>query len=549
MLKIKLVVLWVLIIFLSSCGGYRPIDPELDLGQNWGVADQKEFYQTTQGSQIINYIWFLALEQPNTQTAFLEDKLHRFGYLPDLFSSGENYNPDGLPVGFVRDDDEKGAWIGMTCAACHTSEIIVDNKAFRVDGGATDADFYRFIEELGQTLLNTANDDEKFSRFAEKVKIESTRLEIKFDGTTLRGKLKKEAERFTEFVARSTPDEPWGKARLDAFGLILNEVAFHLYPVQKNLVTPNAPVSYPFIWDIHQQPRVQWNGISSGALSRNTTEVLGVFAKFDAESPSNNTVQIGNLKKLEGLVEQLRSPQWKNFKMPDGISEEERKKRLEKGAVLYKERCQSCHRFFDRDEDQVKEMKVVLNPINNSDDIVKRNADTDDVRPINTDEVMAMSFYERRIFVKEGEKEVKVGVVKALRGLLLDIWFKSLSGLFTGIVQALTGESIEEVRVYKARPLNGVWATAPYLHNGSIPNMTELLKFEDDRVKNFCVGSRDFDPEHLGFDSIADPIEGCGDNFKFDTTLPGNSNKGHNYGTEDLEEEDRLAIIEFIKWE
>jgi hypothetical protein len=547
MLKIKPVVLWVLIIFLSGCGGYRPIDPELDLGQNWGVSDQKEFYQTTQGSQIINYIWFLALEQPNTQTAFLEDKLQRFGYLPDLLSPDKNYNPDGLPVGFVRDDDEKGAWIGMTCAACHTSEIIVDERAFRVDGGATDADFYRFIEELGQALLNTANDDEKFNRFSEKVKMQSAKLGIEFDGTTLRAELKSEAERFTKFVARSTPDKPWGKARLDAFGLIINEVAFHLNPMPKNLETPNAPVSYPFIWDIHQQPRVQWNGISSGALSRNTTEVLGVFAKFDAESPSNNTVQIGNLKKLEGLVEQLRSPQWKNFKMPDGISEEERKKRLEKGAVLYKDRCQSCHSVFDRNEDQVKEVKVVLNPINNKDDIVKRNADTDDVRPIDTDEVMAMSFFNRKIVIKEGGE--KIGVVKALSSLLPKIWFKSLSGLFTGIVQALTGESVEEVRVYKARPLNGVWATAPYLHNGSIPDMMELLKPEKERVNDFCVGSRDFDPEHLGFESKKDPNVGCGDNFNFDTTLPGNSNKGHNYGTADLLEEDRLAIIEFIKWE
>src|SRR5262249_54013441 len=74
---------------------------------------------------------------------------------------------------------------------------------------------------------------------------------------------------------------------------------------------------------------------------------------------------------------------------------------------------------------------------------------------------------------------------------------------------------------YKARPLNGVWATAPYLHNGSVPNLWELLSAS--RNPSFQVGSRIFDPVKVGFDPSG--------SFTFDTTVPGNYNTGHPFGT------------------
>ena len=541
----KPVLVLIALFMFSGCGGYTQIDPALDQGQNWGKAEQKAFYQTSQGSQIIRYGWFLALEQPNSADLFLADKLARFGYLPDLFPSGADYNPQHLPVGFVRDNYEKGAWIGMTCAACHTSELKFKGKAYRIDGAPTDADFYKFISELRESLLKTAEDNDKFSRFAARVESQPESLGLKFSGPDLRTDLQKEAERFNDFVTRSTPARPWGKARLDAVALIINEVAYHLVQDDRNVAVPNAPVSYPFLWDTHQQPRVQWNGVSNGALSRNTTEVLGVFAKFEAVNPSTNTVQLSNLMDLEDLVEQLRSPRWKDFNFTDGISDEERAKRLEAGKTLYKERCQSCHDVNEREEDQVSTLMVVLNPVDGSVEPVRKTGE--DLRPINTDQAMAMDFDKRRIIVEQGKEAIPV--TKALAGLLPDIWCKSIYAFLVGAFQALFGESVDELRVYKARPLNGIWATAPYLHNGSVPNMMELLKPKDRRVTKFCVGSREFDPVNLGFESSPDANGGCGDNFPFDATLPGNLNVGHDYDNASLTNDDRLAIIEFIKGE
>ncbi|MCH7501479.1 MAG: hypothetical protein IH886_16020 [Nitrospinae bacterium] len=578
-----ILVLITLLIF-SGCGGYKQIDPALDQGQNWGKAEQKAFYQTSQGSQIIRYGWMLALEQPNSTDLFLADNLTRFGYLPDLFPSDADYNPEHLPVGFVRDDDEKGAWIGMTCAACHTSELKFNGRAFRIDGAPTDADFYEFISELSKSLLKTAEDDDKFARFGARVESQPESLGLKFSESEpdLRTDLKNEAKRFKGFVSRSTPLrpreeelqpleeelqplekelQPWGKGRLDAVALILNEVAYHLVPDEKiNVENPIAPVSYPFLWDTHQQPRVQWNGVSTGELSRNTTEVLGVFAKFEADHPSKNTVQLGNLMDLEDLVEQLRSPRWKDFNFTDKIIEAKRDKLREDGKELYEKRCQSCHKVNKREEDQVGTLKVCLNPVDDKVEPVRTICE--DLRPINTDPAMAMNFAKRKIIVEQGEDAMSV--TKALGFLLPKIWWKSFYALLVGGFQQLfgesLGESLDELRVYKARPLNGIWATAPYLHNGSVPNMMELLKPvkapkpEDRRVTKFCVGSREFDPDLLGFKSVPDSSKldtngGCGDNFLFDTILLGNRNVGHDYDNASLNNDERLAIIEFIKGE
>ncbi len=57
---------------------------------------------------------------------------------------------------------------------------------------------------------------------------------------------------------------------------------------------------------------------------------------------------------------------------------------------------------------------------------------------------------------------------------------------------------------YRARPLNGVWATAPYLHNGSVASLNWLLRPAAERPRKFCMGARDFDPEHVGFDVKGD---------------------------------------------
>ena len=108
---------------------------------------------------------------------------------------------------------------------------------------------------------------------------------------------------------------------------------------------------------------------------------------------------------------------------------------------------------------------------------------------------------------------------------------------------------------YRSRPLDGIWATPPYLHNGSVPNVEALLSPLAERPTTFWTGHREYDPKRLGY--RFDELSG---GFRFDTTKPGNHNTGHIFdeaptdGTKmpgrigrQLSPDDRRALIEFLK--
>ena len=93
--------------------------------------------------------------------------------------------------------------------------------------------------------------------------------------------------------------------------------------------------------------------------------------------------------------------------------------------------------------------------------------------------------------------------------------------------------------------LDGIWLRAPYLHNGSVPTIADLLKPPADRPKIFYRGNDVYDQEKLGF-LATQSNDGDKRFFGFDTTLEGNHKTGHDYGT-DLPEQDKTALVEYLK--
>jgi hypothetical protein len=104
---------------------------------------------------------------------------------------------------------------------------------------------------------------------------------------------------------------------------------------------------------------------------------------------------------------------------------------------------------------------------------------------------------------------------------------------------------------YVSRPLNGIWATPPFLHNGSVASIYELLLPPEKRSSSFYLGSREYDPQVMGFVTRKD--EKTGNLFEFrakdanGNPIDGNSNLGHDYGAPGFSDDDRFALIEYLK--
>jgi mono/diheme cytochrome c family protein len=101
---------------------------------------------------------------------------------------------------------------------------------------------------------------------------------------------------------------------------------------------------------------------------------------------------------------------------------------------------------------------------------------------------------------------------------------------------------------YANSPLDGIWLRAPYLHNGSVPNLRELLEPAAARTKVFYRGGDVYDPANVGF-VWNQPVQDGRALFRFDTAQDGNGNGGHEgpaYGTA-LPPEEKRALLEYLK--
>ncbi len=128
----------------------------------------------------------------------------------------------------------------------------------------------------------------------------------------------------------------------------------------------------------------------------------------------------------------------------------------------------------------------------------------------------------------------------------LDTWTQEAADKANAAVAKLGIQRVGLIKTngYQAVPLDGVWIRAPYLHNGSVPNLRELLEPAENRSKVFYRGYDVFDSVNVGFDAQSADAIRLG--FKFDTSIKGNGNQGHAYGTT-LSAEDKSALIEYMK--
>ena len=170
-------------------------------------------------------------------------------------------------------------------------------------------------------------------------------------------------------------------------------------------------------------------------------------------------------------------------------------------------------------------------------------------------------------------KSLTEGAALNLVGIMIKNRFYADNGVDYAAQQCLEGfgtlDLPQQVAGYKPRPLEGVWATAPFLHNGSVPTLYQMLLPPAKRDTKFFVGRREYDPRNVGFVTAPDE-DGDEDGFWLDTSLPGNHNTGHAFATDaatwakhlkdpeanpltggiigpEFTDDERYAIIEYLK--
>jgi mono/diheme cytochrome c family protein len=458
---------------------------------------------------------------------------------PELFPGGDvaaygaiRTAPGELPVGFTRRTvAHLGGQpsLGINCAACHVGEVqeAPDAPPILVIGKPSRLDIYAFSGAVAVSLLRTSSPEGMIAFLPHYLRAGGA-------GEEAEALLEKEVERRKDAIAAAVAADPFGSksiapgelheiapesleldlTRLEGgMDLVpLSEALLRLfYNMRTALHIPEelpgpvptlpgpgrtdafgtlaraffafparleAPVKFGIVWDLEDRKWVHWDGNNDQPLARN----LG--AAFGLGAPITGRGRLADFKAIDrhtAISERLRAPRY-----PWAVDRES----AARGAAHYAAHCASCHDV--RGEPR-------LFPI----------------EEVGTDPNRALFFDEEQ-------------------ARLLNEWVAAFEvpGYDPPAV------SFRSTRQYVAPPLAGVWARSPYLHNGAVRTMWELLAPPAERPRSFRIGSPLYDQRHLGHAG-----EGP---FLFDCSLPGNSNAGHDYGTA-LGEAEKRELIEYLK--
>lgn len=640
---------------------FERIDEVRYLNQGWGPeresVDRETYYYTPQGAGMhhVRYSWFVHLERPFSRARFADpDHLRSLNFIVDPVAT--HANPDQLPIGFARHYDEKiqDDVVDITCAACHNGQLNITKNGkttgIRIDGGPslnafTDSTVGSFQVDLVLSLIDTYINPFKFNRFAARV--------LGPDANTMAGKwnlwsnLGSVVLELLKVSGGSSAKKLYpvqeGYGRTDALARIANVVfGDHISPA--NYRTGDAPVSYPYVWNIWKFDWVQYGASVSQPMARNVGEGMGVGSDYafldDYGRPVpkseryRSSTSFDNLVRLESTMQKLTPPRW-----PEDLLGDIKPERRHNGEKLFKQHCVGCH--GPHVASRAYTDSVAPGRLANDPTWVIR---TLDVKDIGTDPNAANNFAFNRInlapigvtfdevkpLLKKEWDTLKDRQAAMLKALPLEIARRKAAGADPAVLSEfqkelndaqqapVTDEFISQqldaidfrrissgaalnilgmlirdryytdnhfspearscfegfgtvdlpqvLDAYKPRPLEGVWATPPFLHNGSVPNIYELLSPVSERSQSFFVGRREFDPVKVGF--VTQPAQGTSGGFWLNTKLPGNRNTGHEFrkGYKPFDEskpaseqlqggaigpeltpDERLDIIEYLK--
>ncbi len=295
-------------------------------------------------------------------------------------------------------------------------------------------------------------------------------------------------------LAFTERQQDWGPGRVDTFNPYKAiQFNFPMGPEHISGAALDGASDYPSIW--MQRPRegmnLHWDGNNSSVAERNLSAALGAGV-------TPVTVDRAAIRRVEGWMWELPAPVFPKSDTIDAA-------KASRGAALYDDYCAGCHG---------------LKAGGAYDYSRARHPGLGEVVPL------------PRIGTDPGRWASYTPDFAGAQNLL-----------YAGYPWRFS--HFHKTDGYANQPLDGIWARSPYLHNGSVPTLRDLLEPAANRPAIWFRGSDVLDLDRVGYRSDPNAPQA----FRYDTGRPGNSNKGHEgraYGTA-LPASDKDALVEYMK--
>ena len=322
-----------------------------------------------------------------------------------------------------------------------------------------------------------------------------------------------------------------GDFEVNTANMVKLDAAVKFPPLWSRKAQPPEPVEayreqpqrFPPVWGFKDYDWVEWTIDTNTVMERNVTETLGAGATVVLDpkrtaSLFDSSIPVRNMHQLEWLAYYIDPPRW-----PTAIFGEIKPDLAAAGERIFRSRCAGCHEYGDDRRTPTGLIRLRgMRP---------EEVGTDATAALRIScpvpDTGALVIPPRSYTAEDAQLLKDCAGVKAGTAFTGNSFARTVQAAVDGIKQkayAAAGIDAAQQRVmedldrrgsvtwrdtlldtqppygpYAARPLYGIWAAAPYLHNGSVPTLYDLLLPPEQRPKTFALGGREYDPVKLGF--------------------------------------------------
>ncbi len=424
------------------------------------------------------------------------DWIDQFGFI-----HGNPEENEGLPVGFSLSNYQPQTgqtapvkFVGFSCALCHSSLIrrSPEDPGLKVIGmGSTSLDLFGWVDALKTSLLDekrltpatiAAAYEAKYDKALNLVEKIAIRVWLSTARKQIKGTLPKWDAPFSGKDVRNSTFEPIGPGRTQPFRELVR------FAMDRPGATDRSFSKLPSLFEQKNRDWAQFDGSIRDPLSRSVLAATAAGA-----TPQNLVIPeiTHNVTQANNYTQDLRAPSFTEVFKDQGITLDTSK--AERGQKVYAQHCSSCHGFRQvSNGDWVKgSQQGELTPV------AEIGTDPQRLRYRYYQELpdAVDNYFPKNNPLKPNREDIRPGPLGDTNG-------------------------------YINAALESIFARAPYLHNGSILTLAELINLQP-RRDVFYRGRNLYDPINVGLVSPKQPDEKH--YFTFDASLVGNSNQGHDY--------------------